>query len=79
MSQLNSVTPKWTFWGGSLWSHLFNPPAKNTAAQDAPGTTIVIMDDLRADQSRDADDHVAVMIVDRNATLITAPLVSQCH
>ena len=56
-----------------------NPPAKNTAAQDAPGTTIVIMDDLRVDQSRDADDHVAVMIVDRNATLITAPLVSQCH
>ena len=29
-----------------------NPPAKNTAAQDAPGTTIVIMDDLRVDQSR---------------------------
>ena len=56
-----------------------NPPAKNTAAQDAPGTTIVIIDDLRVDQSRDADDHVAVMIVDRNATLITAPLVSQCH
>ena len=56
-----------------------NPPAKNTAAQDAPGTTIVIMDDLRVDQSRDADDHVAVMIVDRHATLITAPLVSQCH
>ena len=27
------------------------------------------MDDLRVDQSRDADDHVAVMIVDRNATL----------
>ena len=56
-----------------------NPPTKNTAAQDAPGTTIVIMDDLRVDQSRDADDHVAVMIVDRHATLITAPLVSQCH
>ena len=56
-----------------------NPPAKNTAAQDAPGTTIVIMDDLRVDQSRDADDHVAVMIVGRHATLITAPLVSQCH
>ena len=37
------------------------------------------MDDLRVDQSRDADDHVAVMIVDRTATLITAPLVSQCH
>ena len=35
------------------------------------------MDDLRVDQSRDADDHVAVMIVDRNATPITAPLVSQ--
>ena len=29
------------------------------------------MDDLRVDQSRDADDHVAVMIVDRHATLIT--------
>ena len=53
-------------------------PIKRTL-RDAPGTTIVIMDDLRVDQSRDADDHVAVMIVDRNATLITAPLVSQCH
>ena len=67
------------FGGGSLWSRCSTHPAKNTAAQDAPGTTIVIMDDLRVDQSRDADDHVAVMIVDRNATLITAPLVSQCH
>ena len=56
-----------------------NPPAKKTTAQDAPRTTIVTSADLRVDPIRDADDHVAVMIIDRNATLITAPLVSQCH
>ena len=56
-----------------------NPPAKTPAAQEAPGTTTITVDDLRVDQIRDADDHVAGLIVDHNATLITSTLVSQCH
>ncbi len=56
-----------------------NPPPKKAAAQDAPGTTIVTSDDLRVDPIRNADDHLAVRIIDRNATLITSTLVSQCH
>ena len=52
---------------------------RKSTAQDAPGTTIVTSDDLRVDPILDADDHVAVMIIDRNATLITPTLVSQCH
>jgi putative transposase len=56
-----------------------NPPVKNTTAQDAPETTIVTSDDLSVDPIRDADEHVAVMSIDRRATLITPTLVSQCH
>jgi putative transposase len=56
-----------------------NPPPKKPTAQDAPGTTIVTADDLRVDPIRNAADHVAVMIIDRDATLITPTLVSQCH
>jgi hypothetical protein len=56
-----------------------NPPAKKSAAQDAPGTTTVISDDLRVDLIRDADDPLAGLPIDRSATLITATLVSQCH
>jgi hypothetical protein len=52
---------------------------KNTAAQDATRTTNVISDDLRVDPIRDADDHSAGMIIDHNAALITASLVSQYH
>jgi hypothetical protein len=55
-----------------------NPPAKNTTARDAPGTTIVTSDDLQVDQIPDADDH-SLMMTDGGATLITSPLVSQCH
>ena len=56
-----------------------NPPPKKTPAQDAPGTTIVTSDNLRVDPIRDADDHIAVIIIDRGAPLITPTLVSQCH
>jgi putative transposase len=56
-----------------------NPPTKNTTAQDAPGTTIVTSDDLRVDPICDADDPSAIMMIDRGATLIPSPLVSQCH
>jgi putative transposase len=56
-----------------------NPPAKKTTAQDAPGTATVTSDDLRVDAIRDADDYFAVTPIDGNVTLITPPLVSQCH
>ena len=56
-----------------------NPPPKKSTAQDAPETTIVTAHDLRVDPIRDLDNNVAVMIIDRNAPLITSPLVSQCH
>ena len=56
-----------------------NPPVKKPTAQDAPGSTIVTADDLRVDPICDADDLSAVMMIDRSATLISSPLVSQCH
>ena len=56
-----------------------NPPAKKTAAQDAPGTTIVNVDDPSVDPISTADDHDDVTMIDLSATLITSPLVSQCH
>ena len=56
-----------------------NPPAKNPARQDAPATTIVLVDDQRVARIHDQDDDVGVVMIDRNATLITGPLVSQCH
>jgi len=56
-----------------------NPPVKQPTRQDAPGTTIVAPDDLRVDPFSGADDHSVVTMIDRGATLITSPLVSQCH
>jgi len=56
-----------------------NPPAKKTTGQDAPGTTTVNSDDLQVDHISDADDHSPIMMTDGGATLITSPLVSQCH
>lgn len=56
-----------------------NPPVKKPAPQDAPGTTIVRSDDQRVDRIQDHDDAVGLVMIDRNATLITGPLVSQCH
>ena len=56
-----------------------NPPVKNSARQDAPGTTIVLSDDQRVARIQDEDDDVGLEMIDRNATLITEPLVSQCH
>ena len=55
-----------------------NPPMKKTTAQDAAGTTIVTLDDLRVDRLLDADDRSALVMPDA-ASLITSPLVSQCH
>jgi len=56
-----------------------NPPVKNPARQDAPGTTIVLSDDQRVARIPDEDHDVGLKMIDRNATLITEPLVSQCH
>jgi putative transposase len=56
-----------------------NPPVKKPTRQDAPGTTTVTADDLRVDSILGADGHSAVSTTDRRATLISSPLVSQCH
>jgi len=56
-----------------------NPPPKKPTAQDAPGLTILTSDDRRVAPIYDADDRSAVIMIDRSATLITSPLVSQCH
>ena len=56
-----------------------NPPAKKTTAQDAPQTTIVAFDDPWVDPISTDDDHDAVTLIDLTATLISSPLVSQCH
>lgn len=56
-----------------------NPPVKKPARQDAPGTTIVLSDDQRVASIHDPDDDLALVMIDPHATLITEPLVSQCH
>jgi putative transposase len=56
-----------------------NPPAKKTPAHDAPQTTIVAFHDPSVDPISTDDDHGAVTLIDLSATLITSPLVSQCH
>jgi hypothetical protein len=57
-----------------------NPPLKNPTREDAPGTMITTTADLRViDRIYAADSHGAAMMIDRDATLITSPQVSQCH
>ena len=56
-----------------------NPPVKTPARQDAPGTTIVPSDNQQVARIQDHDDDVGILVIDQNATLITGPLVSQCH
>jgi hypothetical protein len=56
-----------------------NPPTKKTTDPDAPGSTLVASDDVPLDPIRVVDDYSAGLILDRSATLITSPLVSQCH
>ena len=56
-----------------------NPPVKKPARQDALGTANATSDDLQVDPISDVDDHAAVSMIDRGATLIPSPLVSQCH
>jgi putative transposase len=56
-----------------------NPPVKKPARQDAPGTTIVLSDDQRVTPIHEPNDDGELVMIDRNATLITEALVSQCH
>jgi putative transposase len=60
----------------SVW---INRPAKKTTAQDAPGATIVTVDDPWVDRISTVPDYDAVSIIDVNATLIPSLIVSQCH
>ncbi len=56
-----------------------NPPVKKPARQDAPGTTIVVSDDQQVASIHQPNADVGVVMIARNATLITEALVSQCH
>jgi putative transposase len=56
-----------------------NPPVTTSARQDAPGTTIVLSDDPQVAPIQAPTDDVGLVMIDRNATLITEALVSQCH
>jgi len=56
-----------------------NPPVKKPARQDAPGPTIVVAADQRVVPIHAPTDDVGLVMIDRNATLITEALVSQCH
>jgi putative transposase len=56
-----------------------NPPAKRSTAQDARGLTIATSHDLRVDRTSDAFDRTRSLLIGTDATLITAPSVSQCH
>lgn len=55
------------------------PAAENIDRSGCPRSTIVTVDDLWVGPIGDALDLGALLIVDRRATLITSPLVSQCH
>ena len=56
-----------------------NPPVKKNTAQDAPGTTIGTPVDLQDPLISRSREHSAATTIDVDATLITSPLVSQCH
>lgn len=56
-----------------------NPPVKHPARHDAPGTTIVIGENPRVVPSHALTDDDGLAAIDDNASLITPPLVSQCH
>ena len=56
-----------------------NPPVTKPTRQDAPQTTIVMADDQWVVPIQAPTDDVGPVMIDRNATLITEALVSQCH
>ena len=56
-----------------------NPPEKKHAAPDAPGTTSSTSVDQQDPLISRSGEHSAATTIDLGATLITSPLVSQCH
>ena len=56
-----------------------NPPAEKKAAHDAPRTTIVTPVDLQHPLLSRSREHSAATMIELGATLISSPLVSQCH
>ena len=56
-----------------------NPPAKKKTAQDAPGATSGTPVDLQDALISRSRERSAATTIDLGATLITSPLVSQCH
>lgn len=68
-------TPKPADLPQAVW---INPPTKKKTAQDAPGMTIGTPVDLQDPPISRSGEHAATTI-DLGTTLITSPLVSQCH
>jgi putative transposase len=56
-----------------------NPPVKKSTREEAPGTTIVTPGDLQVNPIPGVDDGSDLTMIDRGATLISSPLVSQCR
>jgi hypothetical protein len=56
-----------------------NPPVKKPTRQEAPGTTIVPPVDLQHPPISRSNDPSAAATIDLDVTLISSPLVSQCH
>jgi hypothetical protein len=55
------------------------PPAKNTSALSASGSAVAISNDPRVDLIHDADDHTALMLIDRGATPRRHLIVQESH
>jgi len=56
-----------------------NPPVKKPTRQDAPGATIVTAVVLQHPPIFHSSDPSTAATIDLDATLISSPLVSQCH
>jgi len=56
-----------------------NPPVKKPTRQDAPGTPIVTGVDLQHAPIARSSELSTTPIIELGATLISSPLVSQCH
>jgi hypothetical protein len=55
--------------GGSADRGVDQPAREDNDRPGCPGSTIGMSDDLRVDPIHDADDHSAIMLIDRGATL----------
>jgi len=54
------------------------PPVKKPTAQDAPGTTIGLPDDLQHGRILEATRRSTTIVIDTGAPLINSTSVSQC-